>query len=126
MSIVLLTGATGFVGCHLIRRLVQDGNEVHVLVRSSSNLRLLQDVFPRIRAHSVELSDEQRVAGIVKAVRPEQVFHLAGATVVAGAASSPADLLAGNVLATVNLINACEAVDYRSLVTTGDSFEYTP
>jgi nucleoside-diphosphate-sugar epimerase len=126
MSTALIIGATGFVGSHLARRLVQDGLDVHVLCRASSDFQRLRDILPRILAHPVDMSDAAALAGIVRAVRPQQIFHLASATVVAGATPGPKDLVDGNVLATVNLIDACEAIDYRCLVTIGDSFEYSP
>ena len=59
------------------------------------------------------------------AVRPERIFHLAAATVVAGATGSVEELIATNLLGTVNLVEAAEAIPYRAMVTTGDSFEYT-
>lgn len=126
MSTVLIVGATGFVGSHLARRLVQDGLDVHVLSRASSDFRRLHDILPRLRAHAVDMSDAAALAGVVRAIRPAQIFHLASATVVAGATPGPKDLVDGNVLATVNLIDACADIDYRCLLTIGDSFEYSP
>ena len=59
-------------------------------------------------------------------MQPEQIFHLASATVVAGAEAARAELVGTNLPGTINLIEACEAIDYQGLVCTGDSFEYTP
>lgn len=123
-SRVLVTGATGFVGSHLVRRLVREGHEVHVLRRAQSNFQRLLDVLPELRTHQVELS-HPGLKTLMEQVRPEQVFHLAAATVVAGATGSAAELIEVNLLGTVNLIDACQSVGYASLVTTGDSFEYT-
>src|SRR5262245_24939783 len=111
MSTALITGATGFIGSHLVRRLLHDGLDVHVLCRPTSNVRLLDDVLPRVRAHTVDLTDGTGLASLVRAVRPKQIFHLAAATIVAGAAPGLKDLLDVNVLGTVNLIDACDAID---------------
>ena len=51
-------------------------------------------------------------------------FTWRGASVVAGAAPVAKDLVEVNLLGTVNLLDACESVDYRCLVQTGDAFEY--
>ena len=126
MSKALVTGATGFVGSHLVRRLLRDGFEVHALCRPASNFWRLHDVASQLRLHHVSLSDAGGLEALVRAVRPTHIFHLAAATVVAGVAAGAADLIGANLLGTVNLIQACDAVDYHGLVTTGDSFEYAP
>jgi nucleoside-diphosphate-sugar epimerase len=122
----LVTGATGFVGSHIARRLVHEGLEVHVLRRASSDFWRMQDILPDVRTHVADLRDPPSLEAAVRASRPDYVFHLAASTVVAGATDAARDLIAINLLGTVHLIDACEAVGYRGMVTTGDSFEYTP
>src|ERR1700723_1673115 len=69
----LVTGATGFVGSHVARQLVASGQNVRVLVRASSNLRLLED----IAAERVE-GDLRDAASIDRAMRGVlRVFHVA-------------------------------------------------
>jgi dihydroflavonol-4-reductase len=69
----LVTGATGFVGSHVARQLVASGHSVRVLVRASSNLRLLED----IAAERVE-GDLRDAASIDRAMRGvRRVFHVA-------------------------------------------------
>lgn len=122
---ILVTGATGFVGSHLARRLVREGHEVHVLRRARSDFHRLPDVLPELQAHTVGLDDAAGLRRLLRTVRPERIFHLAAATVVAGVTGSAAELIDVNLLGTARLIDACEAIDYGALVTTGDSFEYT-
>ena len=126
MSIALVTGATGFIGSHLVRRLVREGLEVHALCRRSSDFWRLPDVLPEIRTHDVDLADGRALKTLLKEVRPNDVFHLASATVVAGAEAVPFDLVSTNLAGTINLIEACDDLDLRGFVCTGDSFEYSP
>jgi len=122
----LVTGATGFVGSHLTRRLVREGLDVHILRRERSDFWRMRDVLPQVTTHLADLRDPTALRTAVMAARPDYVFHLAAATVVAGATDAAGDLIGINLLGTVQLIDACEAIGYRGMVTTGDSFEYTP
>lgn len=72
----LVTGATGFIGSHLTRALVAKGVEVHVFVRPGSNPWRLNDVWFRLHVHRGDLASFEDVRRVVRAVRPETVFHL--------------------------------------------------
>src|SRR5262245_48793383 len=113
---VLVTGGTGFLGAHLVRRLVRAGYRVHLLCRPRSDWWRLHDVLPHVERHVACLEERTRLGEIVTAVQPAWVFHLAAATVVAGSTAAAEQLVTVNMLGTVNLLDACETVDYRALV----------
>jgi UDP-glucose 4-epimerase len=73
MSTILVTGASGFIGSHLCQRLVRDGHEVHGVWRSTQPTR-----HEGIRWWRADLSDFEATQSLVRSVRPEVVFHLAG------------------------------------------------
>jgi len=125
MKTALVTGGTGFVGSHVIRRLIKDGFAVHMLCRESSNFWRLEDVLLHVERHVAPLENAPLLQKVIKETKPEYVFHLAAATVVAGSAAAAEELIKVNLLGTVNLLEACKQVDYQGLVTTGDSFEYS-
>lgn len=69
---VLITGATGFIGRHLVRRLLQDGIEVSALVRDANVHRLPPGV------HVISLPDNaDELAQAVAATRATVCIHLA-------------------------------------------------
>lgn len=74
---VLLTGATGFIGAHVARRLLADGDTVCALIRGRSSLWRLQGVEGRIRVATCDLFDTDGVRRTVADVRPELCVHLA-------------------------------------------------
>jgi nucleoside-diphosphate-sugar epimerase len=71
----LITGATGFVGSHLARALVEQGWEVHALIRAGSDVSVLDPVVSRLRVH--RLPDVRALTEAVEAASGGVIFHLA-------------------------------------------------
>ncbi|HMQ31709.1 MAG TPA: NAD-dependent epimerase/dehydratase family protein [Chloroflexaceae bacterium] len=123
MRRVLLTGATGFVGANLARRLLADGYELHLLVRHGSSPWRIEAIRDHVRLHTINLLDPAAAAGAVAAVRPDWVFHLAAH----GAYSwqtDPHQIIQTNLSATVNLVEASLKAEVAVFVNTGSSSEY--
>jgi nucleoside-diphosphate-sugar epimerase len=74
---VLLTGAAGFLGSHLARRMVREGVQVTALVRARSDLRRLADVRAGIELAEGDLFDPGSLETVVQACKPDVCVHLA-------------------------------------------------
>lgn len=72
---VLVTGATGFIGSHLVEELIRLGYDVEVLVRENSNLRWLHD--KNVKYIYGDLGGAGRLPALN---RIDYIFHLGGAT----------------------------------------------
>jgi dihydroflavonol-4-reductase len=72
----LVTGATGFIGSHVTRLLVERGDEVVVTIRPGSDLEPLADL--GVTSVRADVCDRQAVRRAMRGV--ERVFHLAGTT----------------------------------------------
>jgi nucleoside-diphosphate-sugar epimerase len=119
----LVTGAAGFVGANLVRRLLADGHEVHALVRPGGDRWRLAEVAADVHVGEADLRDADAVAAAFDRARPEVVFHLG----TRGAYSWQADareILETNVLGTANVLDACVREETGALVNTGSSSEY--
>jgi nucleoside-diphosphate-sugar epimerase len=72
---VLVTGATGFIGSHLVKRLLREGAMVHALVRNTKKAkRMLPDVVRIIRG---DMTDSSSLHSAVKG--QQVIYHLAAA-----------------------------------------------
>ena len=117
---VLVTGATGFIGPHLVRHLVATGARVACLLESQAEERNLP---ADVTGHVADLRDGQAVREIVRAIRPAVVFHLA-AVGVTDFGVDPMTALQVNVGGTLNLLLALEGTSYRRFLFVGTSHEY--
>ncbi|MBI2476207.1 MAG: NAD-dependent epimerase/dehydratase family protein [Candidatus Taylorbacteria bacterium] len=121
---ILVTGATGFVGSHLARKLVMLGCDIHVLVRPTSNLWRLKDISSKITLHHGDLADKASVEKVVAEVKPKGIFHLGAAIVISGLGADSETMVAANVLGTVNLLDAASSYPYDFFVAMGSFLEY--
>jgi CDP-glucose 4,6-dehydratase len=115
MSRTLVTGAHGFVGSHLVRALLEDGEEVRVLDRPApriadvggerrSGLDLL-GIREEVELVEADLRDAEAVDTAVAGC--DSVFHLAAQTIVGVARESPLETLEVNVRGAWNVFEAC-------------------
>ena len=121
--IALVTGGTGFVGSNLVRRLVSDGWETHIIVRNSSDLGILSGVKQSIQVHIHDGSTEGLVE-IVKVVSPQVVFHLASLFLAQHTSQDIDRLIHSNLLFSTQLVEAMSANGVRSLINTGTSWQH--
>lgn len=98
---IALTGANGFLGSHLVDRLLEEDFDIHCIVRNTSNLKWLKG--KNIQIHTCGLTNVPALKEIFKNV--DYIFHLAGTV----AALNYEDYLYGNVEITKNILEAALA-----------------
>ncbi len=104
---ILVTGVTGFVGGHLAEGLLADaGAEVHGLGRHADWPPALAHLAGRVRLHAADLADASRVEAVLRDVRPERVYHLAGYASNGQSFREPDAAWAGNLAASRGLYDA--------------------
>ena len=104
---VLVTGADGFTGRHLLPVLAAEGHEVHALVQRMPEA----PIFGAARSHAVDITRAEDLAALVTAVRPQRVVHLAAIAFVAS--NRIDDMYAVNVVGTRHLLEALARLEER-------------
>lgn len=107
---ILVTGATGFIGSHLVRALLDRGAELHVYAlptnEPESELVRSGDL-ERAQVHRGRLEDPRPLQQAVRDAAPEFVFHLGAQTLVGPAREEPEATFAANIAGTWILLEAC-------------------
>src|SRR6266581_2625651 len=118
---ILITGAHGFIGSHLSRRLHRDGAEVHALSRTTQ-----ASDGPGLYWWQVDLAETEAVRELVRTIKPEIIFHLASHNVGARDLDLVLPTFRSNLMSTVNLFTAISEIGCRRVVLAGSMEEPEP
>jgi dTDP-glucose 4,6-dehydratase len=125
---VLVTGAGGFIGSHLVERLVTEGASVRAFVRynSRADTGLLRHLSPMVQGQveivAGDLRDSQAVRTSADGV--EFVFHLGALISIPYSYYHPMEVAETNFMGTLNILLACRDLGVTRLVHTSTSEVY--
>lgn len=120
---VLVTGANGFIGSHIVNRMAGYGCEVHAFVRESSDLWRLDEVRDSLNLAYIDLRDGAEVFKQVARIKPDYIFHMAAY----GVDSRQKDYVKAaetNIIGTINLVSAAAAIGCEKFLNAGTSMQY--
>jgi len=122
---ILLTGGAGFIGSHLLKKLLERGDDVAVIddFNDYYNPAIKRRNLPKggFRLHERDIRDS---APIVREERPDTVIHLAARAGVRPSLADPVEYDSVNVGGTLRLLEACRQAGVRRFLFASSSSVY--
>jgi nucleoside-diphosphate-sugar epimerase len=120
---ILISGATGFIGSHLARTLVQSGENVHIITREKTDLSVLEPIIGKLHVHLHDGTTEGMIS-IVEKSQPDLVFHLATCFLSSHTPKDISNLVQSNVLFGTQLLEALDVNSVHRLVNAGTTWQH--
>lgn len=117
MSKILVTGGAGFIGSHLVKRLVQNGHEVVVADILLRGNKLPKEILDQVEFHQADVKDRETIISISKDC--SLIYHFAAVLGVDVVADNPVETMDTEIMGMKNvcdaaLINGINKIVYAS------------
>ncbi|MDX8361126.1 NAD-dependent epimerase [Cytobacillus sp. IB215316] len=131
MKRILVTGAAGFIGAHVSRRLLQDGydvvgvdnlNDYYNVSLKKDRLKLLEH--KNFLFKKCSIIDEHAIMNVFREYQPTVVIHLAAQPGVRYSLENPHAYINSNIVGFVNMLEACRRHGIEQLIYASSSSVY--
>lgn len=122
MDKVLVTGGAGFIGSHLVARLVEKGYEVRVADILLRGNKIEKNIFREIRFHKTDVRDKEKIEKLAQGCR--YIFHLAAVLGVDVVAQNPVETMETESMGMKNITHAAQLHDVEKIIYASTSGVY--
>lgn len=132
MMTILVTGAAGFIGYHLTKKLLAEGYSVCGLdnLNSYYDVKLKKDRLAQLYCHKdfhfykVDLTDKEGIQNLFEKYNFENVIHLAAQAGVRYSILNPYAYINSNIIGFLNILEACKKFSVHNLIYASSSSVY--
>ena len=121
MRSAVITGAGGFIGRNLIKRLLQEDIQVYGIDREAAQGRILPDA--GVTPLCVDIGDKRSLSNLLKVARPDVFYHLAWAGVSTDV-KNEVGMQLSNIPLAMTVLEACGESSCSHVVIPGSASEY--
>ena len=121
---VLVTGAGGFIGSHLVKKLLNEGAHVHILLKKNGSLWRIKDKINSLVVWESDITNLRSLRSTLPRSNPQIIFHLAALVDVSRSWDLIDPMINNNILGTINLLTALKECRFENFILSGSSEEY--
>jgi len=110
---ILVTGGAGFVGSHLVDRLIEEGHKVVVIDNLSTGKK--ENLNPKAKFYKADICDRE-IAQIFKKEKPEIVFHYAAHIEARESVKDPISDAKINIIGGLNILENCRRSKTKKII----------
>lgn len=107
MKHYLITGGAGFIGSHMVKKLVGDSERVTIADRRATSVSpVLDDIKGDVDAILIDLRDTRETGQLIGKIKPDVIVHLAAQPLSAPSNTEPLESVQDNIVATYSVLEA--------------------
>jgi len=123
---IIVTGGAGFIGSHLIEKLIKVGAVVFVIDRYVSPLSYFvkKEFYQKTKLALTDISDRHSISQFFAEFKPEYIFHLAAEAIVTEAYLDPYKTFQSNVMGTISILEAAKRNSVKGIIVASSDKAY--
>jgi UDP-glucose 4-epimerase len=119
---ILVTGGAGFIGSHLVDKLIKLNNKVVVVDDLSFGKQ--ENINKKAIFYKLDICDKEGLTNVFEKEKPTIVFHLAAQASVGGSVKNPTKDAQINILGSINLLDCCVKYSVKKIIYSGSCAIY--
>lgn len=114
---ILVTGANGFVGSHMLDYLLsKKNNDIYGLIKINAQKRNIKHLINKIKFIEGDISDKVSIDSIIQKLKPDHIYHFAALSWVSPSWNMPIAYFNVNALGTINLLESVRKYNINSKI----------